>query len=566
MSPDAPGPADSDDPLADALLEYFRAAEAGQAISPTEFLARYPDLADELKSFLGDQPRLASLLAPLHFPGDFQDEELPRRLGDYELLERIGGHMGAVYRAEQISLKRTVAVKVLRRLGDDDKRRFREEAEAMAALKHDHIVPIYEVSEADGLPFFSMEWYAGGSLTGRLEQLKKCPSRAAEIVAQVARAVHFAHQNDIWHRDLKPDNILLDEKGRPHVADFGLALRTNPEEDRDGSERAPAGTPAYLAPEQLAQKPAFNDASDVHGLGALLYALLTGHAPFEGGTPREVLRRAAESAPEPPSRRNKRVDAGLEAICMKCLAKDPDARYASAADVADDLERYLRGEPPLAQPLGILGRVGYFVRQARNATEFETMALSLLFQALAVLLLNGAAFLLLRYRGPEALVWPAVFGSYLPLFVMFFRARARRGGRFSAGERHLWSIWLGHFLATLAVFVALRLNAGEDAARGFAAGYAACAGLNGLAFFVMGSLFAGLQYTLGAAWMAAAVLMGVTPEWAPLEYGLLMAACSLFTGAHLNRIARALSAGEDEPEVGHAATVTHLRASGEVVK
>ncbi len=274
--------------------------------------------------------------------------------------------MGVVYKARQISLNRPVALKMIRSAAlasEDELHRFQNEAEAVARLDHPHIVPVYEVGEHDGQRYFSMKLVAGPSLHEALAPFGADQKAAARLLATVAEAVHHAHQRGILHRDLKPSNILLDDYGRPHVTDFGLAKRVEDDEVMTLSG-AVLGTPAYMAPEQARGKRRLvTTLSDVYGLGAVLYALLTGAAPFGGETALDTLDRVRREPPVPPSRVNPKVPHDLQVVCLKCLEKDPSRRYASAQALADDLGRYLAGEPILARPVGSWERTVMWARR-----------------------------------------------------------------------------------------------------------------------------------------------------------------------------------------------------------
>jgi TolB-like protein/Flp pilus assembly protein TadD/predicted Ser/Thr protein kinase len=291
--------------------------------------------------------------------------------GDYELLEEIGrGGQGVVYRARQKSLNRIVALKVIglaHWATEAHVKRFRLEAEAAASLNHPCIVPIYEVGERDGACYFSMGLVDGGQLDAVAKREPMPVRHAAELIAKLARTVHYAHEHGILHRDIKPGNILLDTKGEPHLTDFGLARLVETESTVTRTMEV-LGTPSYMAPEQAVGNNArVAGATDIYGLGAVLYQLLTGHPPFAGGTTFETVRLVLDTDPRQPRLWNPKVDRDLATICLKCLEKDPQRRYSSALALAEDLERWLKHEPIRARRTGIFTRGRKWVR--RNPTS-----------------------------------------------------------------------------------------------------------------------------------------------------------------------------------------------------
>src|SRR5437763_1755456 len=293
------------------------------------------------------------------------------KFGDYELLEEIGrGGQGVVYRARQKSLNRTVALKVIG-LGhwatEAHLKRFQREAEAAASLDHSGIVPIYEVGERDGSCYFSMKFVEGGQLDAVVRRESMAVRRAVELIAKVARTVHYAHEHGILHRDIKPGNILLDAKGEPHLTDFGLARLVESESTVTRTMEV-LGTPSYMAPEQaVGNNAAISSVTDVYGIGAVLYQLLTGHPPFAGGATYETIRLLLDTEPRQPRLLNPKIDRDLSTICLKCLEKDPKRRYSSALALAEDLERWLKHEPIQARHTGIFARGAKWVR--RNPTS-----------------------------------------------------------------------------------------------------------------------------------------------------------------------------------------------------
>ncbi|MGC2626131.1 MAG: serine/threonine-protein kinase, partial [Candidatus Udaeobacter sp.] len=325
---------------------------------------------------MGESARSPS---PRFSDSPFQSVPVLGELGDYELLKEVGrGGQGVVFRARQKSLNRIVALKVIG-LGQwatqAHLKRFRLEAEAAASLDHPCIVPIYEVGERDGQCYFSMKFIEGGQLDEVVKDAPMFIRQAVELIAKVARTVHYAHEHGILHRDIKPGNILLDIQGEPHLTDFGLARLVESESTVTRTLEV-IGTPSYMAPEQAGGNNAGpTSATDVYGLGAVLYQLLTGHPPFAGGTTYETIKLLLETEPRPPRLWNAKVDRDLSIICLKCLDKNPERRYSSALALAEDLERWLKHEPIRARPIGVFGRGKKWLQ--RNPTAAAVIGLSL---------------------------------------------------------------------------------------------------------------------------------------------------------------------------------------------
>jgi predicted Ser/Thr protein kinase len=392
------------DPLDAVIAAYVQQVEAGAVPDREALLAAHPDLAERLRAFFADFDHLDRQAAELRLAADpdrTTDQHTPsaalprvRYFGDYELLEVIArGGMGIVYKARQVSLNRVVALKMILKgafATPPDVIRFRAEAEAAAALDHPNIVPLYEVGEHQGQQYFSMKYVEGATLA----KLRRGPARAeAARLAAVARAVHFAHQRGVLHRDLKPSNVLVDAGEAPYVTDFGLAKRLAAGDGSLTESGQLLGTPRYMAPEQAAGRKGLTVAADVYSLGVILYERLTGRTPFGGDDVLEVLRQVREAQPPRPSAVVAGLDRDVETVCLKCLEKEPAKRYASAEGLADDLERWLRGEPILARPVGQVGRLWRWCR--RNPTVAAlAAAVALLLVMATTVSMNLAAWAL----------------------------------------------------------------------------------------------------------------------------------------------------------------------------
>jgi serine/threonine protein kinase len=367
--------------------------ELGEAPRLEEYLARFPNLAESLRRQFELHRLLESPALRSDTPAAVADtqpatpasaEDLPRVPG-YDILGVLGqGGMGIVYKARQSKLNRVVALKLVRAPAGETAARFRTEAETAARLSHPNIVPVFECGESTAGPFVALEYVEGGSLAQKINGTPLPPRDAGALLLPLARAVHSAHQNGVVHRDLKPANVLLHEELSqrrkdakedkeetsgasgaplrlcerfvPKITDFGLAkcLDSDAAQTRSG---AVVGTPSYMAPEQAQGKVReIGPAADVYALGAVLYEMLTGRPPFKAATAVETLRQVSEDDPVSPRRLQSTTPRDLETICLKCLHKKPQHRYATAQALAEDLERYLDGRPVLARPVSLGGR------------------------------------------------------------------------------------------------------------------------------------------------------------------------------------------------------------------
>ncbi len=299
----------------------------------------------------------------------------------YEILGELGrGGMGIVYQARQMQLNRPCALKMILSgslAGTEELRRFETEAKAIARLQHPHIVSIYEVGDHQGRPFLALEYCPGGNLDRKLNGTPLEATEAGRLVELLARAVGVAHSAQVVHRDLKPANILIGADGQPRIADFGLAK----ELDEVGMTQTGAvvGTPSFMAPEQAEGRKEIGPLADVYALGAILYDCLTGRPPFKAATTLETLRQVVVEEPVPPRRLNPALPADIETICLKCLLKEPAKRYAKALDLADDLGRFLRGEPITARPVSAIERAWRWCRRNKAVASLLLVVVLLLF-------------------------------------------------------------------------------------------------------------------------------------------------------------------------------------------
>jgi eukaryotic-like serine/threonine-protein kinase len=453
--------------LAQLLTYLTDELRAGRQPDIDELARRHADLSTELRE-LWTAVRLAEGVAAevACRTADWSDgpdhsasgpaADLPRVFGDFELLEELGrGGMGVVYKARQLSLGRIVAVKMILRAelaSAADVARFRHEAAAAAKLEHPNIVPVYEVGEQEGQPYFVMKYIEGSTLARRLAEGPMPPRETADLLMPVCQAIQSAHERGILHRDIKPSNILLDREGRPHVTDFGLAkqVAANLELTRSG---AVLGTPSYMAPEQAAgNRGQIGPASDVYSLGTVLYQMLTGRPPFQAATPVDTVLLLLEQDPLPPRLLNPRADPDLEMIALHCLQKPPHLRYASARALADDLRAFLADEPVSARSGRFTQVVARLFRETHHATILENWGLLWMWHALVLLVIcivtNWLQISGITSRTWYVVLWTAGLGTWAGIFW----ALRRRAGPVTFVERQIAHVWAASVLSISVLF------------------------------------------------------------------------------------------------------------------
>ena len=441
---------DADRTITDArvnqiIADYLQSIERGEVPDRAWLLVRHADIAQELSAFFADHDRFQRAAAPLADaltlpPGESSSPSRAPKVayfGDYELLEEIArGGMGVVYKARQMSLNRPVALKMIL-AGEwatpEARQRFRAEAEAAANLQHPNIVAIHEVGEHEGQQYFSMDFVAGKNLAELVRGNPLSAERVASYVKTIAEAVHFAHQRGILHRDLKPQNVLIDADDRPRITDFGLAKRV---ETDSGLTRTGdvLGSPSYMPPEQASSRPdELGPPSDVYSLGAILYELLTGRPPFRGVTPLETLCQVIQSPPVSPRKLNPDVPQDLETICLKCLEKRPQQRYHSARELAEELGRFLSHAPIHARPVSLARRAAFWATRHPGAIA-----------AAAALLVIGLAVLAYGlWTENRLLVWQHAHPEYLRIAGPW----TERVGMANAVGSMIWvcTVWINLF-------------------------------------------------------------------------------------------------------------------------
>ncbi len=496
---------------------------------PELTLAFLSPQSSESSPTLPNSPELLSTSVSL--PGYVIEGELGR------------GGMGVVYKARQVSLNRLVALKMIlsgNQASTDDLARFLTEAEAVARLQHPHIVQIYEIGKHQDRPYFSLEFCSGGSLADRLRTTPLAPSEAVQLVALLARAVQAAHDRGIIHRDLKPANVLLTADGQPKLTDFGLAKKLDADrgQTRTGSI---LGTPSYMAPEQASgQTRLIGPASDVYALGAILYECLTGRPPFKAANPVDTIFQVLECKPAPPTLLNPKVPRDLETICLKCLEKDPRHRYASATALANDLERFGRGEAISARSYNMLDLIARSLEHSGYVVQFSSWGATLLVFAGLVAVCQGISAGLIFANVPHREGWlTLVHGLQFALMALVFWWN-RPAGLLptNTAERQLMTLWVGYVAACIMNGLVNRLLATPEHPHDPTTLYPRFAILAGLAFLVLGSSYWGICYAFGLAFFLIAVLMPLYLPLAPLEFGGLWTVILVLIGLYLRRLGR----------------------------
>lgn len=496
-------------------------------------------------------------------PGADQREtqtlSLPRIIGDYELLEVIGrGGMGVVYKARQLSLNRVVALKMVLR-GEfataEDLLRFRTEAEAAARLNHPLIVPVYEVGEFDspsaqsgtglGQPFFSMQYIEGTTLSERLSHGPLAPRDAAVLIARVCRAIDAAHQQGVWHRDLKPSNILIDKTGRPYVTDFGLAkqvpasrLGVNAPADAPSAitiSGAILGTPGYMAPEQaIGSRGVVGPRTDVYALGAILYAMQTGRPPFQAANPVDTVLLLLEQEPPPVNVLNPQADRDLIMITMKALQKPTDLRYATAGDLADDLDAFLANEPITARSSHFGQVLSRVFRPTHQATVLENWGMLWMWHAMVLFILCVVTEFI-QWAGtdsriPYLLLWTVGLSAWA---ICFWNIR-RAAGPVTFVERQIAHVWAGSMACVMMLFFLEALLGLPVLKLSPVLGVVA-----GSVFLVKAGMLSGEFYLQAGALYAVSLFMALYPDWGLIAFGIVASLCFFIPGYkfHQQRLA-----------------------------
>ncbi len=519
-------PHDHEQRLATVLAEMTDRVCSGEIADLDETCKQYPDLAADLREIWG-----AVLVTDT--AGAARDQmprqRLPMKMGDYELLEEIGrGGMGVVFRAYQQSLDREVAVKMILRdrlASEADLQRFLAEATAMASLQHPGIVPVYEVGDSEGRPFFSMKLIVGQTLSQKVASGPLNVRAACEMLIAVAEAVGAAHADGILHRDIKPSNILFASDGRPMLTDFGLAKPIGGEAAFTRSGLL-VGTPAYMSPEQASgRRQDVGVASDVYSLGGVLYYALTGRAPFVAETPMELVMLVIEQDPPPARTLRPGLDRDLEMIVTRCLQKPADLRYANTADLTADLRAYLADERVAARSGHFNQVVARVFRETHHAAVLENWGLLWMWHSLVLLIASLLTWQMavhgVQQREFYVGVWVLGLGGWA---AVFWKLRQRMGP-VTFIERQIAHVW-GASMIAIAMLFPLEWWLGLDVLK-----LAPLLGvISAMVFIIKAGMLSGAFYFQAIALLIGAVAMALFPRYSHLIFGVIAASCFFFPG------------------------------------
>jgi serine/threonine protein kinase len=523
----------------DLLAEWEELRQKGISATAEQLCPDDAALQAELSRRIQRQERMRAMIDP-PTPIDAPRPTMPSVEG-YRLIDVIGnGGMGIVYRAQHQSLNRVVALKMI--LSGDSNReqlaRFRDEALAVAALQHPHIVQVFDTGETEGRPYLALEYLPGGSLADRLGGTPVEPRRAADLVGVIAGAVQHAHERGIVHRDLKPANVLLDLDGTPKVSDFGLAKRLDNDSGRTRTG-AILGSPSYMPPEQATgQSQTIGPGADVYALGAILYELLTGRPPFLGKSVLETIRQVSEHPPVEPRALQPGVPRDLEVICLKCLEKRPEDRYESAAALSRDLNAFLAGEPIQARPVSVLEQLSRNLRRGNFDPKFRIYAQVLLALAPWPLLIHLAVYFGFRHHPHFPVIVTAVSLAVIVCLqcVMHYiiLTRATLQGVPPGQRRHFLTVWSAELVGSVILWFLVWSVVPGDRLETMFLVYPLWVHQLGNTYLAFASEAGGL-YVQGVLLLFLSVAFAFILPWMPLVVGGLMFVNMTLSGLFLFR-------------------------------
>jgi eukaryotic-like serine/threonine-protein kinase len=529
----------NDEPFAQFVSRLTERLQANEPLQLSDVIAENPEFAAQLREIWGmivvtdlaasearQSSSQTSQAVPVHHTKGLN---LPARIGDYELQQVLGrGGMGVVYEARQVSLNRQVALKMIqenRPADPEHHARFFKEAEATARLQHPGIVPVYEVGEYEGQPFFTMQLIRGHTLAERLREGPLAQRQAAAILSEVSRAIHYAHSCGILHRDIKPSNIMLEEGGRVCVTDFGLAKLIDSQDSltRTG---ATVGTPSYMAPEQAAGRwGQVSVRSDVYSLGAVLYHVLTGRPPFIADSPIHLAMQILEHDPAPVRFLEPGIDRDLEMIVARSIQKPPDLRYATAEALAEDLDSFLRDEPVAARSGKLSEVVARWFRETHHATVLENWGLLWIWHSLVLLTVSFLTQWMHWQNVQSRLSYAALWTIGLGAWAVVFWALRRRMGPVTFVERQIAHIW-GASLFCIAALAPLEGLLSLDSLT-----LSPILPLIGsMVFLAKAGILSGQFYVQALIMLSTSFIMAIYPKFAHLIFGIVAAGCFFVPG------------------------------------